>query len=169
MNNNCVYFVEGDCEAKLINALKQKPELILPGKVIVLNLVQNYIPKSRLLAITPDTKVVFVFDTDKEETKYLRKNIEYIENFCKRSKLVYLPQVLNLEDELVRCTDVSEPKEITKSKSNSNFKGDFCKLTDARSTLTRHQLDVQALWTQNPPEPFTFVENKRPPKILCKI
>ena len=159
MNNNCIYFVEGDCEAKLINALKQKPELLQPGKVVVLNLIQNYIPKSRLLSITPETKVVFVFDTDKKEVEHLRKNIEYIEKYCKKSKLIFLPQVLNLEDELVRCTDVSEPKEITKSKSNSNFKSDFCKLTDARSTLTRHQLDVLALWSQNPPEPFTFVKN----------
>ena len=159
MNNNCIYFVEGDCEAKLINALKQKPELLQPGKVVVLNLIQNYIPKSRLLSITSETKVVFVFDTDKKEVEHLRKNIEYIETYCKKSKLIFLPQVLNLEDELVRCTDVSEPKEITKSKSNSNFKSDFCKLTDARSTLTRHQLDVLALWTQNPPEPFTFVKN----------
>lgn len=159
MNNNCIYFVEGDCEAKLINALKQKPELLQPGKVVVLNLIQNYIPKSRLLSISPETKVVFVFDTDKKEVEHLRKNIEYIEKYCKKSKLIFLPQVLNLEDELVRCTDVSEPKEITKSKSNSNFKSDFCKLTDARSTLTRHQLDVLALWSQNPPEPFTFVKN----------
>ena len=99
MNNNCIYFVEGDCEAKLINALKQKPELLLPGKVIVLNLIQNYIPKSRLLSITPDTKVVFVFDTDKDETKYLKKNIEYIKTYCQKSKLIFLPQVLNLEDD----------------------------------------------------------------------
>lgn len=159
MNNNCLYFVEGDCEEKLINALKKKPELILPGKVIVHNLIQNYIPKSRLLAITPETKVVFVFDTDVAKTDCLLKNIEYISKYCKRSKLIFLPQVLNLEDELVRCTDVSEVKDITKSKSNSNFKGDFCKLTDARSTLTKHQLDILSLWTQNPPEPFTFVQS----------
>lgn len=83
MNNNCVYFVEGECEKKFISALKEKPELILPGKVTVHNIVTNYIPKSRLLSISPETIVVFVFDTDVQKTDVLKKNIEYIEKFCK--------------------------------------------------------------------------------------
>jgi len=164
MNNNCVYFVEGDCEEKLINALKKKPELILPGKVVLHNLIQEIIPNSRLIAITPKTKVVFVFDTDVDKTDILKKNIDKISRYCQNAKVIFLPQVLNLEDELVRCTDVSEVKEITRSKSNSNFKGDFCKLTDARLTLTKHHLDILSLWTSNPPEPFTFV-----PRTVSKL
>lgn len=161
MNNNCIYFVEGACEEKLINALKKRPELILPGKVIVHNVIQNYIPRSRYLSIPPESKVVFVFDTDVPTTDCLKKNIEYISKYCKKAKLVFLPQVLNFEDEIVRCTDVSDVKEITKSKSKSNFKGDFCKLTDARSTLISHKLNVADLWSQNPPKPFTFVNNSK--------
>ena len=41
----CVYFVEGPCEEKLINALKIEPRLLTPGKVNVYNIIQNEIPR----------------------------------------------------------------------------------------------------------------------------
>lgn len=31
--NRVIYFVEGECEAKLINALKEAPAVIRPGKI----------------------------------------------------------------------------------------------------------------------------------------
>lgn len=101
--------------------------------------------------------MVFVFDTDVGITEKLKKNIEYIERFCERSKLVFLPQVKNLEDELVRCTDVMRVTEITQSKSLSNFKSDFCRVTSVRHALTEHQINVARLWTTKPPEIFAFV------------
>jgi len=32
-NRICVYLAEGECEEKLLKALKVKPELIAPGRV----------------------------------------------------------------------------------------------------------------------------------------
>ena len=32
-NRKCIYFVEGECEEKLLNALKLIPSLIINGKV----------------------------------------------------------------------------------------------------------------------------------------
>lgn len=154
---NCVYFVEGECEKNFISALKENPSLIVPGKATVLNVLTEEITKSRLVMISPGTTVVFVFDTDVPITDRLKQNIANVEKYCSRSKLIFLPQVRNLEDELVRCTDISKVTELTKSKSNSNFKSDFCKMTNCRAVLTKHQLDILKLWTMNPPEPFTFV------------
>lgn len=73
----------------------------------------------------------------------------------------FLPQVLNLEDELVRCTDVRTAMELTKSGSVKNFKTDFCKMKtkDCRSMLERHKLDYARLWMTKTPEVFNFVEN----------
>ena len=48
MNSKCIYFVEGECEKQLINALKISPEILTPGKVKVYNVKQNLIPKSQL-------------------------------------------------------------------------------------------------------------------------
>lgn len=158
MKNNCIYFVEGQCEEVLLNALKERPPKIVPGRVKVFNVIKNELTRSQLLMIQPGTTVVLVFDTDVAITDKLRKNIRLIDQYCSRTKIVFLPQVLNLEDELVRCTDIRSPAELTRSKSVKDFKRDFCALTNPRDVLNRHQLDVLRLWTTNPPEVFSFID-----------
>lgn len=100
-----------------------------------------------------------MFDTDVPNTAILQKNIELIERYCK-VKIIYLPQVMNLEDELVRCTDVRSVLELTKSNGIRNFKSDFCRLKakDCRSMLERHHFDVKGMWITSPPSNFSFVE-----------
>lgn len=160
MNNNCIYYVEGPCEQQLINALKSAPSYILPGKVKSYNVVQKLIPKSEMLGFKPGTIVILVFDTDVTETKFLTKNVELLKKYCSKVKIVYLAQVLNFEDELVRCTDVKRVTELTQSKSVANFKTDFCKMkTDAcRAMLERHSIKVNMLWTTLVKGEFSFVE-----------
>ena len=72
-----------------------------------------------------------------------------------------MPQVLNLEDELTRCTDVKAVVELTKSNGIKNFKTDFCRLKvkDCRAMLERHKLECEQLWMAKPPREFDFVEN----------
>lgn len=124
-------------------------------------MVQNLIPKSQMLSIQAGTTVVLVFDTDVPQTSNLKKNLELLTRYCGKLKIIFLPQVLNLEDELVRCTDVRTAMELTKSGSVKNFKTDFCKMKtkDCRSMLERHKLDYARLWMTKTPEAFSFVEN----------
>ena len=42
-NRKCVYFVEGACEKKLIEAMKEKPSLIYPGQIKVHNVIKDKI------------------------------------------------------------------------------------------------------------------------------
>lgn len=161
MNKTCVYYCEGEDDQKLIDALKVTPGKILPGKSKKLNVVQTLIPKSVLLGIKPETNVVLVFDTDvTTNLDVVKKNIENIKKFCHSVKIIYLLQVKNLEDELVRCTDVKSVVELTKSKSLSNFKADFRKMKEeqCRHTLERHKIDVDRLWTTNAPKDFDFAD-----------
>ena len=157
MIKNCVYYCEGPCEEALIKALQQEPALVAAGRPRPLNVIQNVISNSLLLQIKQGTTVVFVFDTDKEITDKLQKSIELVKKHCPQSKIVFLIQVKNLEDELVRCTDVKKVTDLTQSQSVSNFKTAFCKTKDLRGLLERHQIDVGKLWTTNPPEVFAFV------------
>ena len=169
MIKNCVYFCEGPCEEALINALKQEPSLIAPGRARSFNVIQNQIPNSILLSIKQGTSVVFVFDTDKEITDKLRKSIEQVNKLCPRSKLVFLIQVKNLEDELIRCTDVKRVTDLTQSQSVSNFKTTFCRIKDLRELLERHKIDIGKLWATNPPEVFAFVpQNSKLIKLQAK-
>ena len=161
MSNKCIYYVEGPCEQQLIAALKENPAKLIPGKVKVFNVVQNLIPKSQMLSIQAGTTVVLVFDTDVDQTAKLKKNLELLSRYCSKLHIVFLPQVLNLEDELVRCTDVNQVAELTRSSSIRNFKTDFCKLKvkDCRAMLERHGLETEKLWTTRVPEAFSFVES----------
>lgn len=157
MKNNCIYFAEGKCEERLLNALKEHPQKIQSGRVKVFNVIQKLLPKSQLVTIQAGTTVVLVFDTDVTNTEYLRENIHRLSVFCIRVKLVYLPQVLNLEDELVRCSEVKSVVELTHSRSNKDFKRDFCSMTNIRTILDRANLNTERLWTKNVPPLFDFV------------
>lgn len=158
MKNNCIYFVEGQCEQKIVEALKEEPQRLRSGKVKVLNPITQEIPSSVLLTIKEGSVVVLVFDTDIPVTEQLKNNIRRIRKYCKVD-IVYLGQVLNLEDELVRCTDISRIQELTNSKSNKDFKRDFCAMTNCRQVLDRHNLNVELLWNSRYPEKFVFLEN----------
>lgn len=54
MNNKCIYYVEGPCEQKLISALKERPEKLIPGKVKVFDVVQN----SKQISVRRNQKIV---------------------------------------------------------------------------------------------------------------
>lgn len=159
MKNNCIYFAEGKCEERLLNALKENPQKIQPGRVKVFNAVQNLLTKSQLVTIQSGTTVVLVFDTDVQNTEFLCENIRRLKTLCSKVRLVFLPQVLNLEDELVRCCEIKSVIGLTHSKSNKDFKRDFCSMTNVRSALDRVNLNVSTLWTDNVPSPFGFVES----------
>lgn len=160
MNNKCIYLVEGACERQLIDALKAEPSKLIPGNVIIHNVVQKSIPKAYIASFGRNAYVTMVFDTDIAQTTILKENISLLKKHCAGVKLVYLAQVLNLEDELARATDVKNAANLTKSPNVRTFKSDFIrmKVKDCRNALERHHLDMKVLWTKKPPAPFDFFE-----------
>lgn len=86
--------------------------MVAPGKVKVYNVIQKLIPKSQLLTIQKDSIVVFLIDTDVDETKYLSQNIDRIRKYCNNVHIVNLLQVLNFEDEITRSTNVARASAI---------------------------------------------------------
>lgn len=155
---NSIYFVEGECERKLLSALKEQPSLVLPGKVKVRNVISEIIPKSELLSIKPKTNVIFVFDTDVQQTDILKTNLSNVKKYGGIVRILTVAQVPNFEAEIVRSTDVKQAKDLTQSKSSTDFKRDFSRLTDCRSTLNKHRFDHNKLWTQKPSGIFGFIE-----------
>ena len=65
------YFVEGEDEKHLIKVLKTDMKLIMPGKVQIFYVVQEIIKDSRLKILSNNTTLVFLFDTDVENTNIL--------------------------------------------------------------------------------------------------
>ncbi len=164
MNPNCYYYVEGKCEETLIRTLKEKPALIMEGRVKVFNPIEKVLSRSELLKISAGSVVVFTFDTDVPKTDCLNQNIKILQQYVRKVSIVLLPQVLNLEDELKRCTDIRDVTELTKSKSGKDFKHDFCTLTNCRQVLDAHAINIKQLWSTPVPESFVFL-----PKNAGKI
>ena len=100
------YFVEGEDEKRLIEVLKTDMQLIQPGKIQVVNVVQERLTDLKLRVLPEGVTLVFVFDTDAGNVDILNENIR-IAKKTSRTKAVYcITQVKNLEDEIVRSTDI---------------------------------------------------------------
>lgn len=119
------YFVEGDDEEKLIKVLKTDMQLIVPGKVQKFNVVEQKLTKLRLMSLKSGTTVVLVFDTDTGKSSVLKENIAFLEKESAVAEVLCITQVKNLEDELKRSCNIKQIKELTGSKSNSDFKRDL--------------------------------------------
>lgn len=146
-----IYFAEGECEVKFLQTLMNNLHLIRQGKIIKLNVTQKRIPTAKLLTIDSNTSVVFVFDTDTDYTSTLNENIKAITKLNKTGVLlVLLPQVLNFEDELVRCTDIKSITELTGSGSKSDFKRDFLKTSNLDALLRKHKFTLAKMWKTSP-------------------
>lgn len=158
-NRKCYYFTEGQCEEKLVKALKLKPALLKSGKVKLFNVVQNILPVSILMSIEPGSVAVLVFDTDKDETDHLKQNIKLLKKRCTGVEVLTILQVLNFEDEVERATDVNCAENLTRSKTVEDFKSSVNRMKeiDLRRALERHKLSMNTLWTKEPPKSFHFL------------
>ena len=99
------YFVEGECEEKLINSYKVPPySYFKPGKVEVVNFIQKRISRQRLLSLNKKTIVILVYDIDVGKTDILEENIQkLIEN---EFKVYHIQSIKNFEDEIVYSTNL---------------------------------------------------------------
>ena len=112
-----------------------------------------------------------MFDTVVSNPTPLWSNLNRSQENCpSKVKLLFLVQVKNFEEEIVRATYVKKPSDLTSSKSNKDFKRDFILLKDLPSVLRKHCFDINKMWRQPVPAPFCqnisnngaqFVVNKK--------
>ena len=118
------------------------------------------IPKAYVASFGRNSFVTLIFDTDIPQTDILRENISLLKKHCTGVRVIYLAQVQNFEDEIVRATDVKSAADLTRSPNVRTFKSDFVRMKakECRSALERHHLDVKILWAKKPLPPFDFFE-----------
>lgn len=113
------YYVEGYDEKVLIETLKTDFQFIKPGKIDVFNMMQDKFNKNKLMRLKSGTHVVFVFDTDKNQTDILEENIRFLKKQSNVKSVICITQVKNLEDELIRSCNISQIKDLLRSRSDS--------------------------------------------------
>lgn len=154
------YYVEGQDEKKLIDVLKTDLRLIKPGKVQILNVMEEEISDFRLGTLSRGTMVVLVFDTDTGTVDTLKRNIKKLELCPSVSEIVLIPQVPNLEGELLRSCNIKKIGELLNSPSVTDFKRDLIKVSNLGRKLKEHQFDIGRLWSKNPGTPYQEIKNQ---------
>lgn len=167
MNYRLLYYVEGQCEKKLIDTLKEH-QCVLPGKIEVFNVTQDVFNDMRIRLIPPKSIIVLVFDTDVKLADVLLENIAVLGKQNNVIHLYCVPQVRNLEEELVRSTDVKAPKEILNCKGNADFKGAFIKEKRLYEKLMNHHFDLSKLWNTFPPDEYSKMGIKNSGSFIKK-
>ena len=133
--------------------------MILSGSVNILNVKQKELPSSILANLSSNTTVILIFDTDTKNTEILHRNIETLRK-CRNVRSVWcVTQVENLEDELIRSTDIKEIRELTGSKSNSDFKRDWIREKRLIEKLNRRGFNYALFWATQPGEAYADIEN----------
>lgn len=154
------YYVEGEDEKKVIDVLKTDLRAIKPGKVTLLNPVAQEIKDMHLRPLTAGTMVVLVFDTDAGSVDILKKNMKKLAACRSVSEVVLIPQVPNLEGELVRSCDIKDIREFLNSQSRTEFKHDIIHVSNLANKLSQHRFSISLFWTSVPPHPYHEMRNQ---------
>lgn len=159
------YFVEGECEKKLIEVLNhQKGGRFHPGKVEVFNIIRERFSPSRAMNIKIGSTVVFVYDSDIKDISILEENINMIKKYAKvpDSHIKHLISIDDLEDELVYSTNIKNINDLFNTKSKAEFKNKFINHKDIWSCLKKHNFDENKLWSRKAKTPFDkYNHNKK--------
>ena len=153
------FYVEGEDEKKVIDTLKKDMKSIVSGKVDVLNVIQKEIRTPRIRTLKTGTTVILVYDTDIERIDILEKNIKSLQSSKQIKRIVCIPQVKNLEEELVRATNVRQVLDILGSKSLADFKRDIIKCTNLNKKLKEKDFDISKFWCKIPTNCFAKYGN----------
>ena len=152
-NKRFQFLVEGKCEKKLIRVLIDH-HLIVSGKAEIINPIQETIKITHLRPLPDKTNIILVFDTDKPETDIFKKNLEFLKSSPNIQSIITVPQVRNLEEELIRCTDIRHIRDLINCSHDSDFKAEFIEEKRLFEKLLIHHFDFKKLWSSSLPEPF---------------
>jgi len=153
------YFVEGETEAKLVQVLKTDFRCICAGKVRIHTVVEKLLTRGSLSSLRFNTTAILIFDTDTNDATLLHENIKMLNSQPMIKRVLCIPQVKNLEQELIRSCGLHRIKELLSSKADKDFKTDFCKCNGLMGALQNHHFDFSLFWASIPSGSFTGIPN----------
>lgn len=150
---NYQYYVEGEDEKKLLNVLKAMG-CIESGRVDKFNVVQNEFTFARIRPLKQNTIAVLIYDTDVDKVDVFGRNIAFLKKQTAIKDVILIPQVRNLEDELVRACEIKKVEELTHSSSMKDYKKDLIHCANLASRLRECNFNVLKLWSCIPQNKF---------------
>lgn len=163
------YFVEGECEKKLIDELKVSPiNYFKAGKVEVYNFINKKITPQRLMSLDKKATIILVYDIDVKKINVLNDNISLLKKYG-FNNIIHIQSINNFEDEIVNCTKINNINEFFHTKNVDEFKNKFIHQYDLYSKLKMVEFDKNKIWSkENKKEPFNIYYSKEFQKIIKK-
>ena len=155
---NIVYLVEGETEKKFLKVLKTDFQCIHPGKIHILNVVQEHARQTFFLQFDKSI-FVLLFDTDTNNTSILQENIKFISTLTNSQRVLCIPPVKNLEDELCYSCQINDIRILTGNSSSSDFKRDFLHMNNIHQKLLKHNFNISRLWCRKTTNTFNSINN----------
>lgn len=149
------YYVEGQCEDKLINTLKTDFQLIKPGKTQVFNVMDKVFSRAQLMTLKSGTGVVLIYDTDVINMDIFTSNIQLLEASKNVSEIILIPQNANFEDELSRALGLKSLKSLYMlfyAEGCKEFKNSFINTTNIAEKLKKEGFKLEKMWSREAPE-----------------
>ncbi|MDE7271001.1 MAG: hypothetical protein K2N81_11075 [Acetatifactor sp.] len=86
--------------------------------------------------------------------------VENLNQCFQVKKVICIPQVENLEDELLRSCDIRQIRELTGSKSNKDYKHALVIEKNLAVKLESKNFDISKFWIKNPSNLFSGILNE---------
>lgn len=156
---NFQYYVEGQNEKALLNALKSELRCIESGKVDVFNVVQKQFTVTQIRPLKQNTIVILVYDTDVDNTDVFRQNMVFLKRQKAIREVICIPQVKNLEDELIRACHINDIRELTHSSTKTDYKRDLIRCSNLCARLIQCKFNITKFWSCVPRNKFSLWGN----------
>lgn len=147
------YYVEGAIEKKFVDYLKDK-QMIRPGKADVFNAVQDYFNLMHIRSLPPESIIILIFDTDRNEPDTIVRNIKFLKKHTNIKEVICIPQATNFEEEMIRCTSIQRLREFFDCARDSEFKRKFLEEKHLDYRLKSKHFEFKKLWSVAPPQKF---------------
>jgi len=143
------YFVEGECEEKIIKVFqKNKANRFIPGKVEILNAAFEKISKMRIMQMKKNTTVILVYDTDKFNIDILKNNVSILKKSANIESVIHVQSIEKFEDEIVYSTDIKSINDVFKTANEKDFKNRFIECKALIEKLSKINFNFNKIWTR---------------------
>lgn len=160
------YYVEGECEKKLIDALKGEKNGLLAGKVEVFNFVRDRFSELRIRTLKSKSIIILVYDIDVPMTSVLKQNIEMLTKHG-FSSIHHIQSIKNFEDEIVFSTSLRRINDCFNTYSVNEFKSEFIAHKNILVKLKELEFDSEKLWSRrNTLKPFSLYSSEESLKFI---
>lgn len=105
-----------------------------------------------------ETVQYFVEGADEKVIVDVLKN--ELKEYGYATKIICVPQIPNLEGELIYSCNIRKITELLNSKSEKEFKSDLIHITNLGSKLKEHEFDIGRMWSRQGEYPYQKIINE---------